>query len=287
MTVAANATASPNMDGFPSTKCVSTIVDAVPAVLITGNDGNSTVPITGGTGDLTSRIDDLPAAPIADDTGGNGTDILIVLLAQMNNTGQEASDVTSKIHDGVQNALVTTVSAISAVSTTLASTPLIPALTPSTTSASAPLIPALTPVRLMLRVPLLGDPWPPYWHILYLAADLVPCHWHEQGIFFEVLEQESLDNGVPHAPAHLICGMPLVTNPTQLEDTVLSSTSPVKEVFNTQHCALENLSIPMSSGSIWDRLGVISKDAQGEFLRRFDVRHEVVFSILHHSNTFS
>ncbi|KAG1857805.1 hypothetical protein F4604DRAFT_1931310 [Suillus subluteus] len=105
----------------------STIIAAVPAALIAdGNDGNGTddhsaAPITDGTGDLTSRIDDLPAAPIADDTGDNGTDNLIALLAQMNITGQEASDVTSKIHDAVQNALVAAVSAI---------TPLIPTLTP-------------------------------------------------------------------------------------------------------------------------------------------------------------
>ncbi|KAG1904045.1 uncharacterized protein F5891DRAFT_977548 [Suillus fuscotomentosus] len=114
----------------------STITDAVPVALIV--DGNGTddlpaAPITDGTGDLTSRIDDLPAAPIADDTGGNGTDSLIELLAQMNITGQEASDVTSKIHDAVQNALVAAVSAISAVKTTSASAPLIPALTPVVT----------------------------------------------------------------------------------------------------------------------------------------------------------
>ncbi|KAG1881241.1 hypothetical protein F4604DRAFT_1922247 [Suillus subluteus] len=146
----------------------STIIAAVPAALIAdGNDGNGTddhsaAPITDGTGDLTSRIDDLPAAPIADDTGDNGTDNLIALLAQMNITGQEASDVTSKIHDAVQNALVAAVSAISAVSTTSASTPLIPALTPSTTSTSAPLIPTLTPV-VNYNVPAADATGPFYW----------------------------------------------------------------------------------------------------------------------------
>ncbi|KAG2123292.1 hypothetical protein DEU56DRAFT_760103 [Suillus clintonianus] len=149
----------------------STIIAAVPAALVVdGNDGNGTddlsaAPITDGTGDLTSRIDDLPAAPIADDTGDNGTDSLIALLAQMNITGQEASDVTSKIHDAVQNALVAAVSAISAVSTTSASTPLVPALTPSTTSTSAPLIPALpalTPV-VNYDVPAADATGPFYW----------------------------------------------------------------------------------------------------------------------------
>ncbi|KAG2138355.1 hypothetical protein DEU56DRAFT_912517 [Suillus clintonianus] len=139
----------------------STIIAAVPAALVVdGNDGNGTddlsaAPITDGTGDLTSRIDDLPAAPIADDTGDNGTDSLIALLAQMNITGQEASD----------NALVAAVSAISAVSTTSASTPLVPALTPSTTSTSAPLIPALpalTPV-VNYDVPAADATGPFYW----------------------------------------------------------------------------------------------------------------------------
>ncbi|KAG2126515.1 hypothetical protein DEU56DRAFT_916031 [Suillus clintonianus] len=130
----------------------STIIAAVPAALVVdGNDGNGT--------------DDLPAAPIADDTGDNGTDSLIALLAQMNITGQEVSDVTSKIHDAVQNVLVAAISAISAVSTTSASTPLVPALTPSTTSTSAPLIPALpalTPV-VNYDVPAADATGPFYW----------------------------------------------------------------------------------------------------------------------------
>ncbi|KAG2031833.1 hypothetical protein BDR03DRAFT_986115 [Suillus americanus] len=125
---------------------VSSDISKRALVLTSKIDDHSAAPITDGTGDLTSRIDDLPAAPITDDTGDNGTDNLIALLAQMNITGQEASDVMSKIHDAVQNALVAAVSAISAVSATSASTPLIPVLTPSTTSTSAPLILALTPV---------------------------------------------------------------------------------------------------------------------------------------------
>lgn len=93
----------------------------------------------------TSTKDDVPAAPIA---GGNGagkqqclqapyapnsvysTDSLAVLLARMNITGQQASDVTSTIHDVVQNALVAAVAAISTVSTTMASAPLTPEPTP-------------------------------------------------------------------------------------------------------------------------------------------------------------
>lgn len=89
--------------------------------------------------------DDVPAAPIA---GGNSagkqqclqapyapnsvysTDSLAVLLARMNITGQQASDVTSTIHDVVQNALIAAVAAISTVSTTMASAPLTPEPTP-------------------------------------------------------------------------------------------------------------------------------------------------------------
>ncbi|KAG2119821.1 uncharacterized protein F5147DRAFT_647697 [Suillus discolor] len=94
----------------------------------------------------TSTINAVPAAPIA---GGNGADNLAALLAQMNITGQDASKVTSTIHDVVQNAVVAAVSAISVVSTTVVSDPLTPTPTSvlaPTTAASAPLTPAPTPV---------------------------------------------------------------------------------------------------------------------------------------------
>ncbi|KAG1786546.1 uncharacterized protein HD556DRAFT_1449635 [Suillus plorans] len=66
----------------------------------------------------TSTIDTVPAAPIASSNG----DTLAALLAQMNITGQQASD----------NALVSAVSAISKVSKT--SAPLTPAPTPDLAS---------------------------------------------------------------------------------------------------------------------------------------------------------
>ncbi|KAG1768281.1 hypothetical protein EV702DRAFT_1203370 [Suillus placidus] len=94
----------------------------------------------------TSMIDAVPAAPIA---GGNGADNLAALLAQMNITGQDASEVTSAIHDIVQNAVVAAVSAISDFSTTVVSDPLTPAPTSvpaPTTAPSALLTPALTSV---------------------------------------------------------------------------------------------------------------------------------------------
>ncbi|KAG2030430.1 hypothetical protein BDR03DRAFT_1017115 [Suillus americanus] len=52
-------------------------------------------------GDSGNGIDVVSAAHIADGNGGNGTDSLIALLAQMNITGDKASDVTSTIHNVV------------------------------------------------------------------------------------------------------------------------------------------------------------------------------------------
>ncbi|KAG2338571.1 hypothetical protein BDR05DRAFT_1004144 [Suillus weaverae] len=94
----------------------------------------------------TSTINAVPAAPIA---GGDGADNLAALLAQMNITGQDASEVTSAIHDIVQNAVVAAVSAISDVSTTAVSDSLTPAPTSvpaPTTAPSALLTPAPTSV---------------------------------------------------------------------------------------------------------------------------------------------
>ncbi|KAG1783150.1 hypothetical protein EV702DRAFT_1191586 [Suillus placidus] len=110
----------------------------------------------------------MPTVPIADGNGGNGTDSLIVLLAQMNITGQQASDVTSKIHDVAQNVLVAAVSAISTVSTTSASAPLTPVSTPdpaipvSPVLVSAPL--AVVPqVNVTYHVPAADATGPFYW----------------------------------------------------------------------------------------------------------------------------
>ncbi|KAG2153816.1 hypothetical protein DEU56DRAFT_907295 [Suillus clintonianus] len=107
----------------------------------------------------TSTIDAVPVAPIAGGNGtGNCTDSLAALLAQLNITGKQASDVTSTIHGVVQNALVAAVSAISTVSTTTASVPLTPAPTP--VPVSAPSV-TISPATSGVTVPPVSAPIPP------------------------------------------------------------------------------------------------------------------------------
>jgi hypothetical protein len=62
----------------------------------------------------------------------------------MNITGQDASEVTSAIHDIVQNAVVAAVSAISDASTTVVVDPLTPAPTSVSPPTTAPLSDVLT-----------------------------------------------------------------------------------------------------------------------------------------------
>lgn len=139
-----------------------------------------------------STKDDVPAAPIA---GGNSagkqqclqvpyapnsvysTDSLAVLLAWMNITGQQASDVTSTIHDVVQNTLVAAVSAISTVSTTMASAPLTPEPTPVPAPTSAvtisPATSGVTAPPVSVHAPLDVVPTPTA-DVPPAAADVLP-----------------------------------------------------------------------------------------------------------------
>ncbi|KAG2030390.1 hypothetical protein BDR03DRAFT_1017202 [Suillus americanus] len=143
------------MGGSPSTKTR----DAVPAAPIAdGDSGNG--------------IDVMSAVHIADGNGGNGTDSLIALLAQMNITGGQASDVTSTIHDVVQNALVAAVSAISAVSTTLASASPTPASTP---------VPAITASPVLVPAPLAVVPEVNVTYHVPAADAMGPFYWLTHG----------------------------------------------------------------------------------------------------------
>jgi len=86
----------------------------------------------------------------------------------MNITGEQAFDVTSMIHDVVQNMLVATVSIISAVSTTSASASPTPASTPVPTITPSPVLvpapPAVVPqVDVTYHVPAADATGPFYW----------------------------------------------------------------------------------------------------------------------------
>jgi hypothetical protein len=91
-----------------------------------------------------------------------------VLLTQINITGDQAFDVTSMIHDVVQNVLVATVSIISTVLTTLASASPTPASTPVPTITLSPVLvpapPAIVPqVDVTYHVPAADAMGPFYW----------------------------------------------------------------------------------------------------------------------------
>ncbi|KAG1806127.1 uncharacterized protein BJ212DRAFT_1303779 [Suillus subaureus] len=154
----------------------------MPAVPIAdGDSGNGTdvvpaAPIADGDSGIGTDV--VPAVHIADGNGGNGTDSLTALLAQMNITGDQASDMTSTIHDVVQNALVAAVSIISTVLTTLASASPTPASTP---------VPTLTPSPVLVPAPLAVVPQVNVTYHVPAAGAMGPFYWvthgHRIGIF--------------------------------------------------------------------------------------------------------